>query len=441
MKLKIRNINKIKSADIKLDGLTVIAGANSSGKSTVGKLLFSMIKSQSNAEFLNHQSKEAKIRKRVEELYKRANRCFSRYDDAEFAELFPLPTSLFTAPLVGATDKSEVEQHLSDIEAWINAKDISPRIKSLFRQDIDNISIALGDSKAADIASEVRVFIESEFMNRICSCGTTESEAVLEYDDNLNFLTLKFIDDSIKHVTYDGDEYLTDATYVESPLYLHILDTLLYAATYQEYQKKQTMSFRGMVPIHIKDLANKLYTLQLVSPERKLASEYGLTDIMGGHFAFDVDSKALKFVSDNMGIDLSPINIASGIKSFGVIQMLLESQLIGNDKILIWDEPENHLHPQWQVIFAETLVKLAKHGIPVVISTHSPYFVQGIRYFSAVHSLESYTNYYLAEEEPESKLSVVKDVTKALNQVFSKLATPLNDIMNVDQARRNREEK
>lgn len=76
MKLKIRNINKIKSADIKLDGLTVIAGANSSGKSTVGKLLFSMIKSQSNAEYLNHQSKEAKLRKRVEELYKRANRCF-----------------------------------------------------------------------------------------------------------------------------------------------------------------------------------------------------------------------------------------------------------------------------------------------------------------------------------------------------------------------------
>ena len=85
MKLKIRNINKIKTADIKLDGLTVIAGANSSGKSTVGKLLFSMVKSQANAEFLNHQSKEEKLRKRVEELYKRANGCFSRYDDAKLA--------------------------------------------------------------------------------------------------------------------------------------------------------------------------------------------------------------------------------------------------------------------------------------------------------------------------------------------------------------------
>lgn len=32
MRLKIHNINKVQEADVKLDGLTVIAGANSSGK-------------------------------------------------------------------------------------------------------------------------------------------------------------------------------------------------------------------------------------------------------------------------------------------------------------------------------------------------------------------------------------------------------------------------
>lgn len=223
MKLKIRNINKKKTADIKLDGLTVIAGANSSGKSTVGKLLFSMVKSQANAEFLNHQSKEEKLRKRVEELYKRANGCFSRYDDAEFAEILPLPISRFIAPLVELTDKEEIKQRLGKISSWIESKDISPRIKSLFSQDIDNISIALGDSKAADIASEVRVFTESEFMNKICSYETKESKAKLEYDNPNSFLSLEFADDLINQVYFEGDDYLSDATYVESPLYLHIL--------------------------------------------------------------------------------------------------------------------------------------------------------------------------------------------------------------------------
>lgn len=98
------------------------------------------------------------------------------------------------------------------------------------------------------------------------------------------------------------------------------------------------------------------------------------------------------------------------------------------------------MHPRWQVAFAEILVKLAKIGIPVVISTHSPYFVQGVRYFAAKHGLEKYTNYYLAEEQ-ENKLSVVRDVTHDLNRVFSKLAEPLTEIMNVDRVRREREQR
>ena len=45
MKLSIRNLGKIRKADIVLDGITVIAGANNSGKSTVGKALGAMFHS------------------------------------------------------------------------------------------------------------------------------------------------------------------------------------------------------------------------------------------------------------------------------------------------------------------------------------------------------------------------------------------------------------
>lgn len=48
MKLGLSNINKIRQADIKLNGLTVIAGTNDSGKSTIGKILFSIIKALDN---------------------------------------------------------------------------------------------------------------------------------------------------------------------------------------------------------------------------------------------------------------------------------------------------------------------------------------------------------------------------------------------------------
>ncbi len=45
MEIKLQNFGKIKNAEVKLDGLTLIAGRNDTGKSTVGKALFSIISS------------------------------------------------------------------------------------------------------------------------------------------------------------------------------------------------------------------------------------------------------------------------------------------------------------------------------------------------------------------------------------------------------------
>lgn len=39
MKLELKNICKIKNAEVELNGITVIAGENNTGKSTVGKAL------------------------------------------------------------------------------------------------------------------------------------------------------------------------------------------------------------------------------------------------------------------------------------------------------------------------------------------------------------------------------------------------------------------
>ena len=45
MDFKLKNFGKIAEADIKLDGITVICGDNNTGKSTVGKALFSFYNS------------------------------------------------------------------------------------------------------------------------------------------------------------------------------------------------------------------------------------------------------------------------------------------------------------------------------------------------------------------------------------------------------------
>ncbi|WP_300703424.1 AAA family ATPase, partial [uncultured Brachyspira sp.] len=50
MELQLRNIGMIKEADIILDGLTLIAGENDTGKSTVSKALYSIVAGLNNSE-------------------------------------------------------------------------------------------------------------------------------------------------------------------------------------------------------------------------------------------------------------------------------------------------------------------------------------------------------------------------------------------------------
>ena len=45
MIFEVKNIGKIRHADVKLDGITVIAGENNTGKSTIGKMLFCVFNS------------------------------------------------------------------------------------------------------------------------------------------------------------------------------------------------------------------------------------------------------------------------------------------------------------------------------------------------------------------------------------------------------------
>ena len=44
MRLKIKDFGKIQEAEIDWNGLTVIAGKNDTGKSTIGKLFFVIVK-------------------------------------------------------------------------------------------------------------------------------------------------------------------------------------------------------------------------------------------------------------------------------------------------------------------------------------------------------------------------------------------------------------
>lgn len=447
MRLVLENVNKIKKADIELNGLTVITGANDSGKSTVGRVLFSVIKALVNGLNNNDKDKVKSIKERFSSLYKRLLSIRSIDREQLFRYFGPLETPRKLEALLASVNsktlsvQDEIMGMMNERLSFLESLDINPRHKSLALKDLMEIkNLLMGeDDYSSRFRSEFQNQIESEFFYNICSVSTNYSKIQFYSDNGCAAVTIKDNEIVEGKLDEDFDYSLTDVTFVETPLYLHLMDALYRASTYKELESQKTslaLSF-GMVSVHIKDLMTKLdYSKYLHRNSLFPGSNdsFHIESIIGGRFIYDKKSRNLQLVKQEHGREVvySPVNVASGIKSFGLVQLLLEMDFVNESKMLIWDEPENHLHPQWQIEFAHLLVKLAKAGIPVVVSSHSPYFIQGIRYFSNEENMDAYVNYYLAEnEEGSAGLSELRNVTDDLNQVFVKLAEPLNHIMNL----------
>ncbi|WP_302761852.1 AAA family ATPase [Phocaeicola coprocola] len=436
MRLNITHINKIKKADIVLNGLTVIAGNNDSGKSTVGKLLFSVIKSLSNADRLSSQSQDRIMRVNSALLY--AYVTHAEKESGEKIKGVILP-STSTAFLKDAESFANDKRWVSQLKRKLEKINIVPQQRAKIIRSIDQLVQLATESSNSEKMLE-RAFqsiIGAEFLNSICTYNTEMSEICFSEGQGKD-ITIQIKENKVTEFKCKTETFVKDATLVESPLYIHLIDILASAQTLGEHHYFNVAGIgkdvlRPLINYHIKDMAQKLDAFRFSLPDNVyspfIQKAQTLTDnITGGHFYFDNAKQNMYWKKGEQ--NYAPVNVASGIKAFGILQMLLETQALDESKILIWDEPENHLHPEWQIKFASVLVELAKAGIPILISSHSPYFIQAVRYFADKLSMNDFVNYYLAEET-EDELCVLEDVTDDLNRIFMKLAQPMNEIVNL----------
>ena len=118
---------------------------------------------------------------------------------------------------------------------------------------------------------------------------------------------------------------------------------------------------------------------------------------------------------------LSIKNLSMGLKAFVVLKMLLESNQLKDRDVLILDEPEIHLHPTWQLIYAELIVLLQKEfDLSVVITTHSNFFLDAIETYTKKYEVQDKLHLYLSELENGGV--EMRDVTKSSDAIYSKMA-------------------
>lgn len=92
-------------------------------------------------------------------------------------------------------------------------------------------------------------------------------------------------------------------------------------------------------------------------------------EILGGRL--ELEGRRLVFVSKD-GHKMETPLMAEGLRKLAMLPYFIRHGLIkGHGETLFWDEPEANLNPHLITKLAEALIVLARHGVQVILATHS----------------------------------------------------------------------
>lgn len=95
--------------------------------------------------------------------------------------------------------------------------------------------------------------------------------------------------------------------------------------------------------------------------------------------------------------------------------------------VLILSYPENGLHPEKQIRYAEKIVAIQKElGILVALNTNSPYFVEAVELYTKKYGTAPQCKMYLLQTD--GRACSPTDVTKDLEQIYAKFAKPMEEL-------------
>ncbi|WP_455041449.1 AAA family ATPase [Leptotrichia buccalis] len=410
MKLSIRNVGKLKKADVEINGITVITGENDTGKSTVGKVLWSVFNGFYEIDEKVYNEKVSELEKTIDEIIKENVYKNLSTDYNSFFEIFNSTGEKIAIEFL----KENKDYSEDEIKIIINnyKKDLKIENISNFVQEI-NETLKISDKEIIKVI--VSRVMNKEFHNQINAIFSKEKM-------NIGEISLKIKDKEIdlkieNNEISDIQNYFLinkETVYIDNPFILDSYDF--------DDENHQTHLAANVFS------ENENSVISEIKVKKKLNNIYQkLNSVLSGEI---LENKNSKFVYRKNGEDIDLKNLSTGLKTFAIIKMLLQNGTLEENGTIILDEPEIHLHPEWQLKFAELIVLLQKEfGMHILLTTHSPYFLNAIEVFSERHKIDDKCKYYVAENEGNS--SIIKDVTGNTREIYRKLARPIQDLENI----------
>lgn len=404
----INNYHSIANASIRLAGLTVLAGLNGCGKSTISRWLYGYVRFSNSFEKLVDNLTIGRLTGKLRQLIDilRRLQVWSGIQEMKIRNWHSVSVeecigkiNECTKQLCELIESNWDRKGLKTNEEWI--------WKALEVNDSDIVSVRdRVDLFAAIVHQFILDAIEKADSMKFES-STNELVHFIETDLNLEGKgpsDMEFMENGT-HLIKDGRFMhpisLKRAVYIDSPMAFSN-EVLFGYDTWEDLSRLMNNPLKNMSTDASSIALDLRYTLGGSIFEKE-----------------DSYSKELRYLRKADGLNISIDELATGMKSFAYLLRLLENGYLDSETLLIIDEPEAHLHPQWIFRFAKALVMIHKQlGVKIMIASHNPDMVAAISAISEAEGLADRTDFYQAEKLSETLRYEFKHCGNDISPIF-----------------------
>lgn len=390
IQLKMENFRAINSANIDINGISVVSGINGSGKSTISKTLYYVFKTCCDLD------------KHILRTLRR--NLFAPLKSLEYlSDYFPKETNDGTKDLYDILQYLDTPSDPKTINDFIIFKiedierSLPPQEKLSTRFKHISKDLLASPTKKLDYVSDYFSALKSHINHLINDAFSDLKKRPISYLKNEIFnvfhsnnlpQTLQVTEDSeviidINTSSIGKPFFIQNVIYIDTPMLFGSSNSS--SAPYWN-DTNQLLKMQGKNQFH-SSLIN-----QIIS-----------NDILKAEISHDYENliNEISYTRQSDGLKINFEDCATGIKSFGMINLLLKNGIINDKTLLILDEPEAHLHPQWIIEYARILTLINKHiGTKLFIATHNPDMLSALKHIPNKEKTLSIVDFYLAKPSP-----------------------------------------